>query len=72
MEEFLEIGNFFELSNEQHYSQLISVLVISYLCHKFSFHKEKNWYGKFLKLFDLPSYAEVKELIETLPVEDRK
>lgn len=72
MEEFLEIGTFFELSNEKHYSQLTSVLVITYFCHKFSFYQEKNWHVKFLKLFDLPNYNQVREQVDSLYAEDRK
>ena len=71
MEEFIEIGTFFELS-EKHDSQLVSVLLISYFCHKFSIHKERVWYEKFLKLFDLPNYSQVKRQIENLSIQDKK
>jgi hypothetical protein len=72
MEEFFEVATFLELSNEKLTSHLISVLVITYFCHKFSFHQEKRWYAKFLKLFDLESYNQVKDQLEILHGEDKK
>ena len=73
MEEFLEIGTFFDETVEaQESCHLYSALFISYFCHKYTIHKEKIWYETFLKRFDLPDYSQVRQLFVDLSDEDKK